>query len=141
MLQAYEARLKPLETMEERYRSYPDPVMEARQLEIYQKLIKAMQTLDQLVNKAGNHIKQETDSHKEMEKQMKPKDTKDIRKAKEPSPKLPSNTSVPEVDEEWGNQLWKVVKKTYGKEKGLETKPPIEEIDLEQKTLELEMRS
>ena len=70
MLQAYEARLKPLETMEERYRSYPDPVMEARQLEIYQKLIKAMQTLDQLVNKARNHIKQETNSHKETEKQM-----------------------------------------------------------------------
>ena len=35
MLQAYEARLKPLETLEERYRSYPDPIMEARQLEIY----------------------------------------------------------------------------------------------------------
>ena len=36
MLQAYEARLKPLETLEERYRSYSDPVMEARQLDIYQ---------------------------------------------------------------------------------------------------------
>ena len=46
MLQAYEARLKPLETLEERYRSYPYPIMEARQLEIYQKLIDAMQTLD-----------------------------------------------------------------------------------------------
>ena len=33
------------------------------------------------------------------------------------------------------------MRKTYGKEKGSETKPPIEEIDLEQKTLELEMRS
>ena len=67
MLQAYEARLKPLETLEERYRSYPNPVMEAKQLEIYQKLIDAMQTLDQIINKtARNHIKQETDSHKKI---------------------------------------------------------------------------
>ena len=33
------------------------------------------------------------------------------------------------------------MKKTYGGKKGSETKPPIEEIDLEQKTLELEIRS
>ena len=35
MLQAYEARLKPLETLEERCRKYPDPIVEERQLEIY----------------------------------------------------------------------------------------------------------
>ena len=64
MLQAYEARLKPLKTLEERYRSYPDPVMEARQLEIYKKFIDAMQTLDRLVNTTRNHIKQEIESHK-----------------------------------------------------------------------------
>ena len=62
-------------------------------------------------------------------------------KVREPSPKIPSNTSIPEVDEEWGNQLWEAVKKTYGGKEGSETKPPIEEIDLEQKTQELEMRS
>ena len=33
------------------------------------------------------------------------------------------------------------MKKAYGEKKESETKPPIEEIDLEQKTLELEMRS
>ena len=33
MLQDYEARLKPLETLEERYRFYLDPVMEARQID------------------------------------------------------------------------------------------------------------
>ena len=49
------------------------------------------------------------------------------------------NTSIPEVDEEWGNKLWEAVKKTYGKI-GSEIKPPIEEIDFDQKTLELEMR-
>ena len=144
MLQAYEARLKPLETMEERYRSYPDPVIESRQLEIYKKLIDAMQTLDQIINKTTqHHIKQETDSHGEMVKQMEPETMRDIGeqmklnspqeepKVKETSPKLPSNTSVPEVDEEWGNQLWEAVKKTYGKKQGTEIKPPIEEIDLE----------
>ena len=81
---------------------------------------------------------------------MKPENTKDIgdqmklnlsKEAKKSSPKLPSNISIPEVDEEWGNQLWEAVNKTYGKEKGSETKPPIEELDLEQKTLKLEMRS
>ena len=72
--------------------------------------------MDQVINKiAGNHDKQ--DSHKETEKKMKSEDTKSIgdqmnlnlsqgeQKAKESSPILPSITSVPEVDEEWGNQL------------------------------------
>ena len=116
MLQAYEARLKPLETMEERYRSYPDPVIESRQLEIYKKLINALQTLDQIINKTTqHHIKQEADSHGETEKQMETEARKDKGeqmelnpsqeepKLKETSPKIPSNTSVPEVDEEWGN--------------------------------------
>ena len=51
-------------------------------------------------------------------------------KPRESSPKLPSNIYVPKVEGEWGNQLWEA-----------KTKPPIEEIDLEQKTLELEIRS
>ena len=68
MLQAYEARLKPLETLEERYRAYLDPAIEARQLEIYQKLIGAMQTLDQMIHKTWRtHMKQEIDTHKEMD--------------------------------------------------------------------------
>ena len=111
-----------------------------------------MQTLDQMIHKtSGTHMKQETDTHKEKEEQMKQRDTKDCedqrdtnfsqgeQKPKKFSPKIPSNTSVSEVDEDWENQLWEVVKQTYGG-KGLESKPPIEEIDLEQKTLELEMR-
>ena len=53
---------------------------------------------------------------------------------------MESNASILEVDEDWGNQLWEVVKKTYG-EIGNEVKPPIEEIDFDQKILELEMRS
>ena len=55
-------------------------------------------------------------------------------------PKMSSNSSVLEVDEDWGNQLWEAVKKTYGKI-GNEAKPPIEDIDFDQKTLDLEIRS
>ena len=78
MLQAHEARLKPLETLEERYRAYPDLVMEARQWEVYQNLIGAMQTLDQMIHKTSRtHMKQGTCTHKEIEDQMKQEDTKD----------------------------------------------------------------
>ena len=31
MLQAYEARLKPLETLEERWRQYPDPQIQSKE--------------------------------------------------------------------------------------------------------------
>ena len=51
MLQAYEARLKPLETLEERYIKYLDPIVENRQLEIYLRLIEVAQALDQLIKK------------------------------------------------------------------------------------------
>ena len=138
MLQAYEARLKPLETLEEGYRSYPNPVMEARQLEIYQRLIKAMQTLDKMIHKTlRTHMQQEIVIHKEKEEQMKQGDTRDQEDQKDinlsqgeqkpgkSSPKIPSSTFVPEVDEDWENQLWEAVKQTYGG-KGSESKPPIE---------------
>ena len=45
LLKAYEERLKPLETLEERWRKYPDPAVEARQLEIYQRLMEVAQAL------------------------------------------------------------------------------------------------
>ena len=50
LLQAYEASLKPLETLEERWRKYPNPAVEARQLEMYQRLVEAVQALDQRMN-------------------------------------------------------------------------------------------
>ena len=51
MLQAYEMRLKPLETLEERCRKYPNPlVVEARQLEIYQRLIEVACTSTRSIN-------------------------------------------------------------------------------------------
>ena len=113
MLQAYEAMLKPLETLEERYRSYLDPIMEARQLEIYQKLIGVMQTLDQMIHKTSRtHMKQGIDTHKEIEEQMKQEDTKESgdqrdtnlsqgeQKTGKSSPKFPSITSIPKLDED-----------------------------------------
>ena len=39
LLKAYEARLKPLETMEDRWRNYLDAALESRQLELHKRLI------------------------------------------------------------------------------------------------------
>ena len=47
LLQAYEARLKPLETLEERWKHYPDPAVETRQLEMFKRLTEAAQALEQ----------------------------------------------------------------------------------------------
>ena len=64
MLQAYEARLKPLETLEKRYRKYPDLALEVRQFEIYQKFIEVAQALDQLIKKTPSlHIEPDTKTH------------------------------------------------------------------------------
>ena len=43
MLEAFEARLKTGQTLEERARNYPDPVIESRRLDICQKLIEVTQ--------------------------------------------------------------------------------------------------
>ena len=45
MLDAYEARLKPNQTQEERYRAYPDLKIETKLLKIFQKTIKGTQAL------------------------------------------------------------------------------------------------
>ena len=50
------------------------------------------------------------------------------------------NSTILEVDEEWGNALWDAVKRTQ-KETKRKPGPPIEEIDFDQKTLELEFKS
>ena len=58
----------------------------------------------------------------------------------EKRPTVIPNTSIPEVDENWGNKLWEAVNRTREKTKNME-KPPLDEIDFDQKTLELELRS
>ena len=45
MLDAYEARLRPNQTQEERYRAYPDPEIEIKCLEIFQRMMKDTQAL------------------------------------------------------------------------------------------------
>ena len=55
------------------------------------------------------------------------------------APNLISHSFIPKVDEDWGNQLWEAVKRTYGKTRN-EIKPPIEELNFGQKTLKLEIR-
>ena len=51
------------------------------------------------------------------------------------------NSTIPEVEEDWGNKLWETVKRTQQKTESQGTKPPLDEIDFDQKTLELEIRS
>lgn len=53
-------------------------------------------------------------------------------------PILIPNTSIPEVDEDWGNKLWETIKQTQNVEKGDVENPPLKEIDFDKKTLELE---
>lgn len=60
-------------------------------------------------------------------------------KVKEREPILIPNSSIPEVDEEWGTQLWEAVKQTQP-EAHSSHEPPLDEIDFDQKTLELELR-
>ena len=45
LLKAYKARLRATETLEQRWRRYPDPKNEARQLEIYRRLLETTQAL------------------------------------------------------------------------------------------------
>ena len=45
MLDAYEARLRPQQNLEERVRAYPDPTLETKHLEIFQEMIKGTQAL------------------------------------------------------------------------------------------------
>ena len=43
LLDAYEARLKPNQTLEEHYRAYPDPPLEQKRLEVFQKMFEVTQ--------------------------------------------------------------------------------------------------
>ena len=51
------------------------------------------------------------------------------------------NTSILELKENWGNKLWEAMKQTQKLDEGQHENPPLEEIDFDQKTLEIEIRS
>jgi hypothetical protein len=147
MLKAYEARLKPLETMEERWKNYPDPAQESRQLEIYKKLVEVAQVIEEQ-QKTNKLLETEIQKRNEIAHDDKlsviledGNETGHIGGEVEKSePILIPNTSVPEVDEEWANQLWEAVKHTQLGAHSRE-EPPLDKIDFDQKTLELELRS
>lgn len=117
LLQAYEARLKPLENLEERWRKYPDPVQEARQLEIYKRLIQATQALTDQLKQNENSISQ-TKQKGNKKKKSQPENGNDeisIESQEETERKTNSiherMLNVPEVDEDWGNRLWEAINK------------------------------
>ena len=45
MLDLYKARLRPNQTNKEQYRAYPDPELETKRLEVFQKMIEGTQAL------------------------------------------------------------------------------------------------
>ena len=45
MLDSYEARLRPNQTNKEHYRAYPNPELETKKLEVFQKAIEGTQAL------------------------------------------------------------------------------------------------
>ena len=55
-------------------------------------------------------------------------------------PQMIPNSNVPEVDEEWGNKLWDAVNQAKN-ETTESVKPPLVEVDFDQRMLELELRS
>ena len=65
LMKAYEARLKANETIEQRWRRYPDPINEERKLELYICLVKATQALLDKVSHPKNQGKIRTPTHKQ----------------------------------------------------------------------------
>ena len=152
LLKAYEARLKPLETMEDRWRNYPDAVIESRQLELYKCLVETLQAIEghtkQLVGEREKPKHSETSKPQTLYKEtieLESNRTEHslrtrIQKEKQDEPQMIPNSNVPEVDEEWGNKLWDAVRNAQN-ETTESVKPPLVELDFDQKTLELELRS
>ena len=117
LLKAYEARLKPLETMEDRWRNYLDAAIESRQLELYKRLVETLQAIEghtkQLVGERekpnqAEIIKRPTlyEETVEMESNRAEHSFQTrTQKEKQNEPQMIPNSNVPEVDEEWGNKL------------------------------------
>ena len=132
LLKAYEARLKPLETMEERWKNYPDPAQESRQLEIYKKLVRGSSShrgTKQNQQPSGTETQKQNETAHDNKLSVileEENETGNIEEeVKKSEPVMIPNTSVPEVDEEWANQLWEAVKHTQPGAHSLE-EPPLE---------------
>ena len=70
LLKAYDARLKSSETLEQRWRRYPNPEEETRQLEIYRRLIQAIQALDEKIARPIEHKIRFEDTKKAREEEI-----------------------------------------------------------------------
>ena len=146
LMKAYEARLKANETIEQRWRRYPDPMNEESQLELYRRLMEATQALLDKVSQSNpkqnkntspktNKIEAEgVDQHLEQS----PREGESSQTRPQEPRKYPTS-HVPEVEDALVDGLWEELK-----QRKLETHenkpPPLKEIDFDQKTLVLELR-
>ena len=147
LMKAYEARLKANETIEQRWRRYPDPVNEERQLEMYKRLMEATQALlDQVShphlgeNKNTSQKSNKTEPEKEeKQEEQSTREGKSSQKSFQIPRRYPTS-HVPEVEDALVDGLWEELK-----QRKLETHenkpPPLKEIDFDQKTLVLELKS
>ena len=69
MLDAYETRIKPNQTQEERIRAYPKPELEIKRLEIYRKMIEEAQAQ---LNKEMNEQRANRENMKVQDQASKP---------------------------------------------------------------------
>ena len=94
LLKAYQARLKANETIEQRWRRYPDPVGEKRQLELYRCLVEATQALLEKVSqsqlKEKGDLGPKTQNIKERGPDRHPLKTLGEKKSSQESPQEPN---------------------------------------------------
>ena len=120
LLKAHVARLKSSKTLEQRWMRYPDPEEEARQLEIYRRLIQAIQALEDKIAKPIEH-KIRFEEPKEIgEEEILGRPTSILTMEMEVSSHVPSlpdrsrkypTSHVPEIEDKNVNNLWEEIKK------------------------------
>lgn len=137
LLQAYEARLKPLETLEERWKLKLTNCPKSTETHPSQDKIatrKQPQIPEEATKEIHDNDKERILTRKEMPLNQQSSQGNEIKTTLRP------NTSIPEVEENWGYKLWEAVKRTQKMDEGQNEKPPLEEIDFDQKTLEIKIR-
>ena len=127
MLEAYEARLKPDQTLEERWKAYLDPVIESRRLDLCQKLVEITQALlKQQAAESVKRTKAKTTPPLQKGRSLGSKrgtiETKDIAnpwRVKKRTWQLghvldseeAETMGVPKVRDNWPNKLWEAIQK------------------------------
>ena len=149
LLKAYDARLKSSETLEQRWRKYPDPEEETRQLEIYRRLIQAIQALDEKIARPIEHrTRFEEPKEARGEEILERPASIPTMEMEVPShvPSLPDRSRkyptslVPEIEDDHVNDLWKEIKRAKVDAQSVKS-PPLDVVDFDPKTLVLELKS